>query len=67
MKTLLDIDNDLMEKLLQTVGTRVKKEAVVTAIKSFLKMKKRDQVAEMIGNYEFGYTSEDLERMREDG
>ena len=67
MKTLLDIDNDLMEKLLQTVGTRVKKEAVVTAIKSFLKMKKRDQLAEMIGNYEFGYTSEDLERMREDG
>jgi len=32
MKTLLDIDNDLMEKLLQSAGTRVKKEAVDTAI-----------------------------------
>ena len=67
MKTLLDIDNDMMEKLLQAAGTKVKKEAVVTAIKSFLEMKKREQLAEIIGNYEFGYTSEDLERMREDG
>jgi Arc/MetJ family transcription regulator len=67
MKTLLDIDDDLMEKLLQSAGTRVKKEAVVTAIKSFLEMKKREQLAEMIGNYEFGYTPEELERMREDG
>ena len=67
MKTLLDIDKDLMDKLLRAVGTTVKKEAVVTAIKSYLETKKRDQLAELIGSYEFGYTGEDLERMRDDG
>lgn len=67
MKTLLDIDNDLMDQLLQTVGTRVKKEAVITAIKSYLESKKRDQLAELIGSYDFGYSGEDLKRMRENG
>jgi Arc/MetJ family transcription regulator len=67
LKTLLDIDNDLMEKLLQSTGTKVKKEAVVMAIKSFLKMKKREQLTEMIGKYKIGCTPEDLEKMREDG
>lgn len=67
MKTLLDIDDDLMEKLLQAAGTTVKKKAVVTAIESFLEMKKREQLADLIGSYEFGYTQTDLERMRADG
>jgi Arc/MetJ family transcription regulator len=63
----LDIDNDLLEKLLQAAGTKVKNEAVVMAIKSLIEMKKREELAEMIGKYDFGYTPEGLERMREDG
>lgn len=67
MKTLLDIDKDLMDELLRATGTTVKKEAVITAIKSYLDMKKRVQLADLIGNYPFGYSNEDLERMRNDG
>jgi len=67
MKTLLDIDDDLMAQLLDTAGTKTKKEAVVTAIQTYLEMKRREQLAAMIGNYPFGYTPEDLEKMREDG
>jgi Arc/MetJ family transcription regulator len=67
MKTLLDIDAAMMEELLETAGTRVKKEAVVTAIKSFIEAKKREKLADLVGNYEFGYSAEDLQRMREDG
>jgi Arc/MetJ family transcription regulator len=67
MKTLLDIDTDLMEKLLRETGTKVKKEAVVTAIKAYLDARRREKLAELIGNYELGCTAEDLERMREDG
>lgn len=66
MKTLLDIDDALMEKLLQATGTAVKKKAVVTAIESYLAMKKREALADMIGTYEFGYTQKDLDRMRAD-
>lgn len=67
MKTLLDIDDGLMAQLMDTAGTKTKKEAVVTAIKTYLEMKKREQLADLIGNYTFGYSAEDLEKMREDG
>ena len=67
MKTLIDINDELMADLLQTAGTTVKKEAVITAITAYLKQKKREQLAAMIHNYTFGYSAEDLERLREDG
>jgi len=66
MKTLLDIDSDLMEKLLRETRTKVKREAVVTAIKAYLDARRREKLAELIGNYELSYTAEDLERTRED-
>ena len=67
MKTLLDIQDDLMNELLKEADTRVKKEAVVLAIKTFLKVKRREKLASLIGNYEFGYSLGELEEMRKDG
>ena len=67
MKTLLDIQDDLMNELLKEANTRVKKEAVVLAIKNFLKVKRREKLASLIGNYEFGYSLGELEEMRKDG
>jgi Arc/MetJ family transcription regulator len=67
MKTLIDIQDDLMNELLKEAKTRVKKEAVILAIKSFLEAKRREKLAALIGNYEFGYSIEQLEEMRKDG
>jgi len=67
MRTLLDIQDDLMNELLKEANTRVKKEAVVLAIKTFLKVKRREKLASLIGNYEFGYSLGELEEMRKDG
>ena len=67
MKTLIDIQDDLMNELLKEARTRVKKEAVILAIKSFLEAKRREKLADLIGNYEFGYSLEELEEMRKDG
>jgi Arc/MetJ family transcription regulator len=67
MKTLLDIQDKLMNELLKEADTTVKKEAVILAIKTFLEVKRRERLAALIGNYEFGYSLEDLERMRKDG
>ena len=67
MKTLLDIQDDLMNELLKEAKTHVKKEAVILAIKTFLEVKRRERLASLIGNYEFGYSLEDLEEMRKDG
>ena len=67
MRTLIDIDEDLMNTLLKEANTRVKKEAIVKAIQSFIDMKRRERLASLIGRFAFGYTAEDLQEMREDG
>jgi Arc/MetJ family transcription regulator len=67
MRTLIDIQDDLMDQLLKEAKTRVKKEAVTLAIKTFIDIKRREKLAALIGNYEFGYSLKELERMRNDG
>ncbi len=67
MRTLIDIQDDLMEELLKEANTGVKKEAIVLAIKTFLNVRRREKLASLIGNYEFGYSLEELEEMRKDG
>ena len=67
MKTLIDIQDDLMNQLLKEAKTGVKKEAVTLAIKTFIDVKRKEKLAALIGNYDFGYSLEELERMRSDG
>lgn len=67
MRTLIDIQDDLLEDLLKESGTTVKKEAIILAIKTFLDVRRREKLAALIGNYDFGYSLKDLEEMRKDG
>ena len=67
MKTLIDIQDDLMQELLKEADTSVKKEAIVLAIKTFLDVRRRERLASLLGNYDFGYTQKDLEEMQRDG
>ena len=67
MRSLIDIQDDLLEDLLKESGTTVKKEAIILAIKTFLDVRRREKLAALIGNYDFGYSLKDLEEMRKDG
>ena len=67
MRTLIDIQDDLMTELLKQADTTVKKDAVILAIKTFLEIKRREKLASLIGNYQFGYTLKELNEMRNDG
>ena len=67
MRTLIDIQDDLMNELLKEANTRTKKEAIMLAISTFLDVKRREKLASLVGNYEFGYSLEELEEMRKDG
>ena len=67
MKTLIDIQDDLMNDLLKEANTTVKKKAILLAIETFLDVKRREKLAALIGNYEFGYSLRELEEMRSDG
>jgi len=67
MRTLIDIQDDLMAELLKTARVKTKKEAVTIAIKDFLKQKKKERLAKLLGRYEFGYGQKELQEMRKDG
>jgi len=67
MRTLIDIQDDLMDDLLKEANTTVKKEAIHLAIRTFLDVKRREKLAALIGNYEYGYSARELEEMRGDG
>ncbi len=67
MRTLIDIPDDLMNQLLKEAKKGVKKEAVTLAIETFIDVKRREKLAALIGNYDYGYSLKELERMRSDG
>jgi len=66
MRTLIDIQDELMEDLLKEAGVKTKKEAIMIAIKAYLNQKRREKLASLIGNYDFGYSLEDLKEIRRD-
>jgi Arc/MetJ family transcription regulator len=65
MRTTLDIDALLIEKVVRTTGAPSKKKAIEIAMKEFIRAKRREELCQLIGNYdEFGLTLKELERMR---
>ena len=67
MRTTLDIDAKLIEKVVRTTGARSKKMAIEIAMKEFLRATRRKELSDLIGHYgEFGITLKDLEKMRKD-
>ena len=66
MRTLIDIPDELMRDLLKETQAKTKKEAIVTATCTYLNLKRREKLASLIGNYHFGYTLAELEKMRAD-
>ena len=65
MRTTIDIDANLLEEVLKETGAPSKKKAINKALQEFLQSKRRNELAEMIGNYEdFALTLEELERIR---
>ena len=66
MRTLIDIQEHLIRDLLKETNAKTKREAVITAIETYLNLKRREKLASLIGNYDYGATVEELERMRVD-
>jgi len=67
MRITLDIDPDLLEKVVKTTGAPTKRKAIEIAMKEFLKIKHREEFNKLIGNYEeFDVKLKDLEKMRKD-
>jgi len=65
MKTTFDIDNAILKKVMKASKSKTKKGAIVTALNEFLRLRKKQELRELIGNYkDFDLTLEDLGKMR---
>ena len=66
MRTTIDINDELISSVMKKAGVRTKKDAIVTALKDYLKHKKLEELKSLIGNYEaFDITLDDLKKMRD--
>ncbi len=65
MRTTLDIDAEALKKVMKATGARTKKRAIEVAMQEFLRAKRREELRNLIGNYEdFALSLEELERLR---
>lgn len=65
MKTTFDIDEDILIKVMEVSKSKTKKGAIVIALNEYLRIKKREELKGLIGNYKsFGLTLDDLRKMR---
>lgn len=65
MRTTIDIDNELLKEVMEKSGAKSKKNAIVTAMKDYLRLKRREELKNLIGNYDkFNLDLKDLRKMR---
>ena len=53
MRTTLDIPLDLLQQVLRLAGVKTKTEAIVTALKEYIRQKKIEQITQSAGKIEF--------------
>ena len=65
MRTTIDVQDDILESVMKETGMKSRKKAVEIALTEYIKMRHRQELANMIGqNDRFGLTLSDLEKMR---
>ncbi|MBI2871093.1 MAG: type II toxin-antitoxin system VapB family antitoxin [Candidatus Omnitrophica bacterium] len=64
MKTLIDLDEKLLQQAMKLGNARTKREAVLEALRAYVGMKSRQRLRNMIGHTRFGMTQKDLEKLR---
>lgn len=66
MKTTIDIPEELLDEAMKFTGAKTKREAVVTAVQRFNRLKRLEKLnARVRGKFVDFMTSSDLKAMRE--
>jgi Arc/MetJ family transcription regulator len=64
MRTTLDIDRELLDEAVDRLGVRSKREAVETALREAVDLRKRRSLQQLLGSFDLDLTVEELERLR---
>ncbi len=62
MKTMVEIEDKVLNEVVSLTGAKNKKKAILVAIDDYLKMKKREALKQLIGNYKIDLSLESLEK-----
>ncbi len=65
MRTTLDIDDKLLGTVMKLTSASSKKDAIETALREFLRTRRREELSLLIGQYDdFGLSLKTLKKMR---
>ncbi len=63
-KTTVLIDEDLLERAIQAIGARTKKEAIEAGLRSLVQRHNRELLRQELGTFDMDLTLDELERLR---
>lgn len=67
MRTTIEIDDKLLEAVMMLTSASSKKAAIDTALRECLRAKRREELSQLIGQYDhFGLSLKALKKMRRD-
>lgn len=67
MRTTFDIDDKLLDTVMKLTSASSKKDAIETALREFLRARRREELSLLIGQYDhFGVSLQSLKKMRRD-
>lgn len=65
MRTTLDLPEDLINELVELTGEKTKTNALIHAMKDFIKRKKLEEVFNALGNVEFDLSANEIRNLNE--
>lgn len=67
MRTTVDIDELLLERVMELTHSASKRKAIETALREFLRTKRQEELGQLIGHYDdFALNLTALKKMRRD-
>ena len=65
-KTTVELDEMLLQKAKEAIGSRTKRETIETALQELVKRHQRELLIQEMGTYDLDLTQEDIDKMRGD-
>lgn len=66
-KTTVQINEKLLQKAIEAIGAKTKKEAIEVALQELVRQRYREALRKELGTYDLELTLNELERLRDEG
>jgi Arc/MetJ family transcription regulator len=66
-KTTVQIDEKLLQKAIEAIGAKTKKEAIEAGLQELVRQRYREALRKELGTYDLELTLEELEQLRGEG